>query len=541
MEVKHISDCFVKPKFVSEEAKKPIYFSPWDLAMINVNYIQKGLLFPRPENQDFSITTFLEDLKDALSTTLTHFHPLAARLATIKQESPPSCIVYLNPENSPGARFIHSAVNITVAEILTPVDVPVIVQSFFDHHKAIDHDGHHMSLLSIQVTELADGIFIGCSINHMVVDGSSYWHFFNSFSEVFRSKAQNGDLVPISRPPVVQRWIPEGSDPIFTLPFTHEDQFIDRPNPPLLRERIFHFSPASLSKLKAKSTLPPVDKTRSHPPLPSSVTPAKQTESKLPALMSSRPFITHHRLVSDGSFYHGTNDQGWRRHIFSLPPRTATPFSTLKMAASSSKRALGSDTNCWKSGSKDLNSHFALSAVVWRCVTRARRFAADRETGCNLAINNRRRLSPPLPDNYLGNSIQTLKVRVTTGELLDHGVGWAAWRLHEAVANQDDKAIREFVGSWVKSPFVYKMSKLFDSNSIQMGSSPRFDMYGNEFGLGKGVAVLSGYANKFDGKVTLYEGREGGGSMDLEICLLPENMEAFECDEEFMNVVNGLL
>ena len=58
-----------------------------------------------------------------------------------------------------------------------------------------------------------------------------------------------------------------------------------------------------------------------------------------------------------GSFYHGTNDQGWRRHIFSLPPRTATPFSTLKTAASSSKRALGSDTNCWKSVPSSPRTH----------------------------------------------------------------------------------------------------------------------------------------------------------------------------------------
>ncbi|CAI9267072.1 unnamed protein product [Lactuca saligna] len=448
--VKIISDCFVKPKFVSEEAKKPIYLSPWDLVMVNVNYIQKGLLFHRPETQDFSITTFLEELKDSLSATLTHFHPLAARLATVKQENPPSIVVFLNPENSPGARFIHSAVILTVAEILTPVDVPVIVQSFFDHDKAIDHDGHEMSLLSIQVTELIDGIFIGCSINHMVVDGSSYWHFFNSWSEVFRSKAyKNGDLIPISRPPVIQRWIPEGSDPILTLPFTHEDEFIDRSYAPLLRERIFHFSSASLSKLKGK---------------------------------------------------------------------------------------VNSECNTTK-----ISSLKALSAVVWRCVTRARRLPADRETGCRLAFNNRHRLSPPLPETYLGNSIAAVRGTATAGELLDHGVGWAAWRLHEAVVNHDDKAIREFVDSWVKNPFVYKMSRLFDANSIQMGSSPRFDMYGNEFGLGKGVAVLSGYANKFDGKVTLYEGWEGGGSMDLEVCLLPENMAAFECDEEFMNVVDGLL
>ncbi|XP_076919809.1 putative acetyltransferase At3g50280 [Bidens hawaiensis] len=226
-DVEIVSDFLIKPKFVSEEAKKPTYLSPWDLAMISTHYIQKGLLYALPKNQDFSITAFLDDLKDSLSATLTHFHPLAARLSTVKQQNPPSFSVFIDPNNSPGARFIHSSVSLTIADILTPTDVPLVVQSFFDHHKAISHDGHKLSLLWVQVTELVDGIFIGCSVNHMVADGSSFWHFFNSWSEVFRSNKKGHVMVPISRPPVIERWIPAGSDTILTLPFTHEDEFIE--------------------------------------------------------------------------------------------------------------------------------------------------------------------------------------------------------------------------------------------------------------------------------------------------------------------------
>ncbi|KAI3802397.1 hypothetical protein L1987_30529 [Smallanthus sonchifolius] len=216
--------------------------------MVTINYDSRGLLFPLPENQDFSITTFLEDLKDSLSATLTHFHPRTARLDTVKQQNPSSLVIFLNPENSPGARFIHSSANLTMADILTPTDIPEIVESFFDHYKAIIHDGHELSLLSVQVTELIDDIFIGCSINHMVVDGTSYWHFFNSWSEMFNSKSRDS----ISRPSVLDRWIPPGFGPIIALPFTHEDQIIKRPNHPVFMERIFHFSSHSLSKLKAK-------------------------------------------------------------------------------------------------------------------------------------------------------------------------------------------------------------------------------------------------------------------------------------------------
>ncbi|KAJ9560755.1 hypothetical protein OSB04_005915 [Centaurea solstitialis] len=445
--VQIISHCFIKPKLASKEAKKPIHFSLWDLPLFSLNYIQKGLLFRLPENQDFSIATFLQDLKDSLSVTLTHFHPLAARLATVKQQNPPSLIVFLDHEKSPGAKFVHANVDLRVSDVLRPTDVPLIVQSFFDHHQAIAHDGHELSLLTCQATELVDGIFIGVSVNHMVADGTSYWHFFKSWSEVFLSKARNGHFMPVSRPPILERWVLPGSDPIIRLPFTDNDELIDRHNRPFLRERIFHFSSDSLSKLKAKANL----------------------------------------------------------------ECNTTKISTLQ----------------------------ALSALVWRCVTRARRLPPNQETGCRFAVNDRTRISPPVPETYFGNMVLIVRSTATAGLLLDHGLGWAAWRLHEAVVNHDDNAIKGFVDSWLKNPFVFKMSRFHDPNGVHIGSSPRFDMYGNEFGLGKGVAVLSGYANKFDGKVTVYPGQDGGGSMDLEVCLLPENMAAFECDEELTSVVIG--
>ncbi|MFS7997507.1 putative transferase [Helianthus anomalus] len=54
--------------------------------------------------------------------------------------------------------------------------------------------------------------------------------------------------------------------------------------------------------------------------------------------------------------------------------------------------------------------------------------------------------------------------------------------------------------SWIRSPVIYKMSQLNDPNLVHVGSSPRFDMYGCEFGLGKAVAVRSGCTNKCDGR-----------------------------------------
>ena len=127
---------------------------------------------------------------------------------------------------------------------------------------------------------------------------------------------------------------------------------------------------------------------------------------------------------------------------------------------------------------------------------------------------------------------------MTAGELLEHDLGWAAWKLHLAVANHNHRVVLEFVKEWLQSPVIHQTGRFIDPYSVVMSSSPRFNVYGNELGMGKAVAVLSGYANKFDGKVTSYPGREGGGSIDLEVCLSPDTMSALESDQEFMNAVS---
>ncbi|CAI9291877.1 unnamed protein product [Lactuca saligna] len=422
--VKRVSECLIKPlQDLSPEAKQPLHLTPLELFALNVNYSQKGLLFPKPppsENQDFSITAYLDDLRYSLSATLDHFYLLAGRLATKIEENPPSYVIYLDCENSPGVKFIYATVDATISDILQPGDVPVVVRSFFDLNNAISYDGHTLPLLSIQVTELVDGIFIGGSINHVLADAASFWHFMGAWSEIFKSKEKS--FVSISRPPVLKRWVLPGYDPIISLPYTHHDQFIERLEAPPLVERFFHFSSASVSKLKAKAN---------------------------------------------------------------------------------------SECNTDK-----LSSLQAVIALLWRCITRARRLSDDDETSSNL----------------MGTA--------TVRELMTNGLGWAAFRLHEAVMNYTDTTVKENIESWIKNPFIFKRSKMNAKNHIIVLSSPRLDMYGCEFGLGKALAVRSGWMNKDDGTITMYPGREGGGSMDVEVCFASsQTMMDLNSDEEFMDAL----
>ncbi|XP_065626241.1 uncharacterized acetyltransferase At3g50280 isoform X2 [Quercus suber] len=406
--IRYISECFIKPQYALEESKRPFYLSPWDLTMLSVHYIQKGLLYNKPSSADAQedfIKSLLDKLKQSLSVALVHFYPLSGRLVTQINENPPSSLVFVDCSNSPGAKFIYAALDMTISDVLSPIDVPPIVQSFFDHDKAVNHDGHTRPLLTVQA---------------------------------------QGNNISLTRPPIHKRWFPDGG-PILNLPFKHQDEFISRFEAPKLRERMFHFSSESIAKLKAKANA--------------------------------------------------------------------------------------------ESNTNKISSFQSLSALVWRCITRARHLPHDQITHCRLAINNRARMEPHLPNDYFGNSISAGAAVTTAGELLEHSLGWAAWKLHELVANHTDKVVRGWLDNWLKSPFVYQLDRLFDPHSVMMGSSPRFNKYGNEFGMGKAVALRSGYANKFDGKVSSYPGKEEG-SIDLEMCLPPDSMSALESDEEFMDAVS---
>ncbi|WJX41383.1 hypothetical protein P8452_28744 [Trifolium repens] len=414
--------------------------------MSSMNYIQKGLLFKKPNNQQDFVENLLEKLKHSLSIALFHFYPLSGRVVTQKSQDPPSYVIFVDcSNNNPGAKFIYTTLDMTVSDILTPTDVPQIVKSLFDLDKAINHDGHTVPLLSIQVTELVDGVFVGCSMNHYIGDGTSYWNFFNIWSEIFQAQDQGRD-VPISREPLHNRWFPEGYGPLINLPFKHHDEFISRYEAPELVERFFHFTAESIAKLKAKANI--------------------------------------------------------------------------------------------ESNTNKISSFQSLTAHVWRCITRARGISNDQITTCMLAVNNRPRIKPSLPDEYFGTSIDTVATQVTVGELLENDLGWAALKVHVAIANHNDLEVRKIVKKWLESPTIFSLNRHLHPFSVAMISSPRFNMYGNEFGMGKPVAVLSGNANKCDGNVTSYEGREGEGSIDFEISLSINAMRALESDDNFMNAAS---
>ncbi|EOX91481.1 HXXXD-type acyl-transferase family protein [Theobroma cacao] len=187
-----------------------VELTPWDLRLLPLGPIQKGLLFPRPKpSPEKEIeNTLIHHLKASLAHTLDYFPPLAGRLATTEHDD--DTISFCIDCNNSGALFIHA-----------------------------EADG---------VTELVDGVFVGCTINHSVVDGSSFWHFFNSWSEISRGS------IPLSKLPVFQRSFFNSINYPIRIPRSYVEQFHEEfILPPNLKERVFHFTKQSIAKLKARA------------------------------------------------------------------------------------------------------------------------------------------------------------------------------------------------------------------------------------------------------------------------------------------------
>jgi hypothetical protein len=158
----------------SKSSNQIIDLTPWDLQFLTASPNKKGLLYHHQV-----VANQIERLRHSLSASLAFFQTLAGRLEiTEHEDNVSSCSIKCN---NVGVLFIHAAAeNTYVADIVRPTYVPSIVDSFFAFNGVRNYEGTSQPLLAVQVTELVDGIFIGCTFNHVAVDGNSMWHFINS-------------------------------------------------------------------------------------------------------------------------------------------------------------------------------------------------------------------------------------------------------------------------------------------------------------------------------------------------------------------------
>nr|XP_043609507.1 uncharacterized acetyltransferase At3g50280 [Erigeron canadensis] len=443
-----ISKCTIYPAATRDSERRCLclQLSVSDLPMLSCQYIQKGVLLSRPPLPSHQLIPLF---KLSLSRTLSHFRPLAGRLST----APDGLVSILC--NDSGVQFVHAtATHLHTRQILTlHSDVHPCFKTFFEFDKTLSYAGHHRPIAAVQVTEIADGVFIGCTVNHAVVDGTSFWNFFNTFAEITKGCQK------VTNPPDFSRENVFISPVVLPLPAGGPAATFSGDEP--LRERIIHFSREAILRMKFRANNP----------------------------------LWNSDLAG--------GDSG-------LKPKS------------------------------EISSFQSLCAQLWRAVTRARKFDDEvgKTTTFRMAVNCRHRLEPKVDPLYFGNLIQSIPTVASVGALLSHDLSWAANQLHQNVVAHDNATVRRGVKDWENNPKLFPLGN-FDGAMITMGSSPRFPMYNNDFGWGRPMAVRSGKANKFDGKISAFPGRDGDGSVDLEVVLAPETMASLERDQEFMQYVSS--
>ena len=173
--------------------------------------------------------------------------------------------------------------------------------------------------------------------------------------------------------------------------------------------------------------------------------------------------------------------------------------------------------------------------VFWRSMPRSRCLDSDEKVWCIIGLGTRHRMQPPLPKQNFGNAVHGELVTSTARELIEHGLGWAGWRINNTIASKTTQEVRKYLDDWVKNPKVVNQSPLTSASLLILGSSPWFDMYGNDFGWGKPVAQR-GSGHEFDGMLVVCPGKEEG-SIDFEVSMLPETLDAMREDAEFKEAV----
>ena len=79
--------------------------------------------------------------------------------------------------------------------------------------------------------------------------------------------------------------------------------------------------------------------------------------------------------------------------------------------------------------------------------------------------------------------------------LCQHGLGWVAWQINKMIAYQTAKKAKKYRKDRVKVPKIFERIGLTSKNGLIIGSSPRFNVYGNDFGWERPIVVWTGVGN----------------------------------------------
>ncbi|KAI4356001.1 hypothetical protein L6164_000055 [Bauhinia variegata] len=173
----------------------------------------------------------------------------------------------------------------------------------------------------------------------------------------------------------------------------------------------------------------------------------------------------------------------------------------------------------------------ALSAHIWRCVTKARRPDNLQPTVVWTVGDIRNRLNPPLPGNYFGNAVfPTVTPECLSGDIISKTLSYAAEKVRESIETLTDEYIRsqfDFLTSDQLHKFGSVQDHFLGNPNLTIGCWTGIPIFEADFGWGKPIYVGLG-ALDGDGSTFIIPTSAGDGSLIVAICLQKTHMKAFK-------------
>ncbi|KAJ9164208.1 hypothetical protein P3X46_023810 [Hevea brasiliensis] len=249
MKVKFTGKTRVKPN--KKLGRRECQLVTFDLPYLAFYYNQKFLLYKGSSDHDFE--DMVGKLKDGLALVLEDFHQMAGKLG--KDEDGVFRVEY--DDDMEGVEVVEAIANGISVDDLTTEQGTTTLKDLIPYNGILNLEGLHRPLLSVQLTKLKDGLAMGCAFNHAILDGTSTWHFMNSWAQICNGSSS------VSVPPFFERTKARNTRVKLDLSLPPDPLSAcneDAKSAPQLIEKVFKFSEAAIDKIKSKANAnPPSD------------------------------------------------------------------------------------------------------------------------------------------------------------------------------------------------------------------------------------------------------------------------------------------
>jgi hypothetical protein len=209
-----------------------------------------------------------------------------------------------------------------------------------------------------------------------------------------------------------------------------------------------------------------------------------------------------------------------------LPPQeTEMPAPVIASFPLTQDQIDGIKDSATELGTQRPSSFVAASALAWVCLLRSRSVGVDGAARSHMLFSAecRSRLAPPLPAEYFGNCLRPCFVEAATSELTAYGGVAAAAAAIGAAIREMERGVLDGAEGWLG-----KVLSVLPERPMSVGGSPRHGVYeGTDFGWGRPCRVGMVSIEKTPGTVSLAEGPDGEGGVEVGVVLPPDAMEAF--------------